>query len=208
MALDSYVGLIAAVQEFTQRSDISTAKVDYFIDLCENYFNNNLRTHEMETTNGTLSYSSGAITNPSDFLGWKRLSIVSNGVRSLLSPTSSEQSEMLDDGTTGIPTRYVIRGDKTLLRPTPDSSAYTIDGTYYQRVPALGASQTTNWILTNYADAYLYGSLAMTEAYVQNDPRLPVWKTLFQEAVAGLKRTNLGRNAGQVGVMTTEYPVY
>jgi hypothetical protein len=208
MALDSYVGLITAVGEFSQRSDMTTAKVDYFIDLAESYFNQNLRTHEMETTNGSFTYSSGAITNPSDFLGWKRLSVISNGQRYQLQPVAYEQNEMIDDGTTGIPRRYVVRGTSTLLRPTPDSSAYTIEGTYFQKVPALSGSVTTNWVLSNFPDAYLFGSLSMLEAYIHDDPRIPLWKQLFADAVSGIKKTDRDKGFGQVGVMTSEYPVY
>ena len=207
MALDSYLGLITAVGDFTARSDMTTAKVDYFIDLAENYFNANLRTHEMETTNGSLTYSNGAITNPADFLGWKRLTLVSSGTRYPLYPLTQEQNETVDDGTTGQPVNYIVRGTQTLLRPTPDSSSYTIDGTYYQKVPALGPSQTTNWILSNYSDAYLFGALSMTEAFIQNDPRIPLWKQLFAESIRGVVKTDQ-RRAAAIGVMTPEYPVY
>ena len=208
MALTNWVGLISAVQDFTGRSDLSTAKVDHFIDLAEAYFNNNLRTHEMETTNGSLTHSGGAINNPSDWLGWKRLSVTSNGSTRLLGPASYEQNEMMDDGSTGTPERYIIRGTQTLLRPTPDSSSYTISGTYYQKIPALSDTQSTNWITTNYQDAYLYGSLAMAEVFLQNDPRVPLWKELFAEAIRGIRKTDREKGWGQMGSMTTEYPVY
>jgi hypothetical protein len=207
LALDSYLGLITAVQDFTGRSDLTTAKVDYFIDLAESYFNQNLRTHHMETTNGSLTYSSGAITNPADFLGWKHLSITSNGTKYQLQPVALEQNNLVDDGTTGLPSRYIVRGESTLLRPTPDSSGYTVEGTYYQKVPALSASQTSNWILTNYADAYLYGALAMSAAFTKDDPRISIWQQLFQMSMAGIRKTDVGKGFGQVGVMTMEYPL-
>ena len=186
---------------------MTTAKVDYFIDLAEGYFNNNLRTHEMETTNGSLTYSAGAINNPSDLLGWKRLSVTSNGVVTLLSPVSYEQNEMMDDGSTGLPTRYLMRGTQTLLRPTPDSSSYTISGTYYQKIPALSDTASSNWISTNYSDAYLYGILAMSENFMQKENRTG-WMDLFLNAVNGIKKTNREKGWGQMGSMITEYPVY
>ena len=207
MALTNWVGLITAVQDFTGRADMTTAKVDYFIDLAEAYFNNNLRTHEMETTNGSFTVTAGAISNPSDFLGWKRLSITSNGATTLLSPVSYEQNEMIDDGTTGMPTRYLIRGGSTLLRPTPDAT-YTVGGTYYQKVPALSDSQSTNWISTNYSDAYFFPMMAMAEAFIQNDMRMATWVPLLEQAVAGIKKTDREKGWGQMGSMTTEYPVY
>ena len=207
MALDSYSGLITAVQDFTGRSDLTTSKVDYFIDLAENYFNNNLRVHHMETTNGSFTHTNGAISHPGDFLGWKSLSVTSNGATTQLQPATLEQNGMMDDGTTGAPRRYVVRAESTLLKPTPDSAGYTVSGTYYQRVPGLSNTVTQNWILTNYADAYLYGTLAMSEVYIQNDGRVALWKELFGEAIRGLKKTDQMKGFGQVGVMVTEYPV-
>lgn len=201
----NWVTLITQVKDFAARSDLTTAYVDYFIDLAENWFNNNLRVPEMETTNGSLTYSSGAITNPSDLLSWKRLSVTSNGSTYLLKPVSYEQNEDQDDGTTGIPTRYVIRGGSTLLRPTPDSTSYTVSGTYYQRVPALSDTQSTNWIITNYQDAYVYGALAAMEGFIQNDPRIPLWKQLFAEAVAGIRNVGMNKTE-QIRTMTIEYP--
>lgn len=190
------------------RADVTTAKVDHCIDLAENWFNNNLRTHEMETTNGALTVSGGLITHPSDWLGWKHLSLTSNGTRYELRPAALEQRQFFDpDGATGTPTRYVVRGTSTLLIPTPDST-YTYSGTYYQKVPALSDSQSINWILTNYSDAYLYGTMAMSEVFIQNDSRVPMWKQLFQEAVSGLVQGDQRKGFGQVPVMVTEYPVY
>lgn len=208
MAINNYPGLIAAIQEFQGRADLTTAKVDHFIDLAENYFNSNLRTHEMETTNGSFTVSSGQISNPSDLLQWKRLTSSTGGTTKLLGPLTSEQAAMIDDGTTGEPAYYYVRGDKTLLVPTPDSAAYTIAGTYYQKIPALSDSQSANWITTNYADAYFYPVMAMAEAFIKNDMRLQVWEPLLRQAVDGIQRTSRNKGFGQVGVMVTEYPVY
>lgn len=48
------------------------------------------------------------------------------------------------------------------------------------------ASDSTNWLLTNYPDAYLYGSLAECEMHVRNDERVPLWKTYFDDAIREL----------------------
>jgi hypothetical protein len=201
----SWVGLISQVRDYLHRSDLSTAQVDYFIDNCENWLNNNLRVPEMETTNGSLTVSSGEISNPSDFLSWKRLTVASNGTTKLLAPLTDEQGDSLTDGSTGQPFGYVMRGSKTILKPTPDGN-YTVAGTYYQKVPALSDSASTNWVISNYQDAYLYGSFVGSEGFIQNDQRIGLWRELFLEAVNGIRKAR--RKTEQIGSMTTEYPVY
>ena len=48
-------------------------------------------------------------------------------------------------------------------------------------------AENTNWLLTNYPDIYLYGALLEATAYLQDDPRLPVWADLF---IAAMKDAN------------------
>lgn len=42
--------------------------------------------------------------------------------------------------------------------PVPNTT-YTIELIYYLRIPALSDSATSNWMLTDHPDAYLYGTL-------------------------------------------------
>ena len=58
---------------------------------------------------------------------------------------------------------------------------------FYGKVPSLGSTRPTNWILLNAPDIYLYGSLLEAEAFLQNDPRIQLWKQGFDQAVADLQ---------------------
>jgi len=48
------------------------------------------------------------------------------------------------------------------------------------------ATDTTNYLLTNYPDVYLYGACAEAEIFMYNDPRIVIWKSLFDEGIAEL----------------------
>lgn len=207
MALDSYAGLKTGIADFLGRSD-TTASVDYMIDLCEAWLNENLRTHDMETTNGSMTASSGLIAHPSDFLGWKNLSVTSNGTRYQLQPLPLEGRSFYDDGNTDMPRYYTVRGGSTLLVPAPDSSTYTYEGTYYQKIPALTDAASINWVLTNHPGAYLFGSLANAESFYKDDSRIPGWKSLAQEALMGILERAKKADLGQVPVMRYQGPVY
>ena len=61
---------------------------------------------------------------------------------------------------------------------------------YYARVPALTDVETFNWILTEYPDIYLYGSLVHAAPYLADDQRITVWAALYQSAVDALNQDN------------------
>ena len=41
----------------------------------------------------------------------------------------------------------------------------------------------TNWLLTKYPDLYLYASLSNAEAWLKNDPRIPLWSSAAAEVM-------------------------
>jgi hypothetical protein len=54
---------------------------------------------------------------------------------------------------------------------------------YISELPALSDSNTSNWLLEHYPDAYLYGSLIHSAPYLKDDARLQVWAALYQSAI-------------------------
>jgi hypothetical protein len=51
-------------------------------------------------------------------------------------------------------------------------------------LPALSVTQTTNALLRDAPDVYLYGALAESAAYLAHDERIPIWET---RCLAGMK---------------------
>ncbi len=202
--MDTYLSLRSAVQEFLTRSDATTARVDYFIDLTESWLNQRLRVREMETTNGSLTVANGVVTHPADWLEWKHLGFTASGVTYPIRPQTLEQKDTFDDGSTGMPCRYVVRGGETLLSPRPDGT-YTYQGTYYQKIPAIGSTQTTNWVLTNYQDVYFFGCLYASSMLFPDD-RKAVWESSFSSGIEGILSASK-RKHGQQMAMTVTAPV-
>ena len=72
--------------------------------------------------------------------------------------------------------------------PAPDSgSAYTGELTYYASIPALSAGNTSNWLLVDSPDIYLYGALLQSAPYLQDDQRLNIWAAIYQRLIEDLK---------------------
>ena len=54
-------------------------------------------------------------------------------------------------------------------------------------LPALSATQTTNALLREAPDAYLYGSLVEAATYLMHDERIPVWEGRLKDCLRGLQ---------------------
>jgi hypothetical protein len=66
--------------------------------------------------------------------------------------------------------------------------------------------RTSNWLLAQHPDAYLYGSLAEAEAFGFNDARLATWRALASDSLAQVIGSDLGTEwADAASVMPDRY---
>tara|TARA_B100002019_G_C20775863_1_gene359811 strand:- start:40 stop:534 length:495 start_codon:yes stop_codon:yes gene_type:complete len=91
--------------------------------------------------------------------------------------------------TSGKPTYFTIVGSNILLGIAPNS-ATTLQINYYKTISALSDDNTTNTILTNYPELYLYGSLAESAPFIMQDERINTWATLYKEALKNANETS------------------
>jgi hypothetical protein len=165
-----------------------TAVIPDFITLAEAQFNRNIRHRRMvERATATLDSEYSAV--PADWLESIRYQINTNPITTM-EFVSPDQAAMLKgaNGTTGKPIYYTQIGQQFQVVPAPDSgSAYTGELTYYATIPALSVSNTTNWLLTDSPDLYLYGALLQAAPYLQDDQRLSTWGTLYERCLNDLK---------------------
>ena len=187
MALDTYAALQAAVADYLARSDLTTQIPD-FIALNESRLNKILRTRHQETVSSiTIDAATEAL--PTDFLEARTfvLSSSPNVVLEFMTPT--DLAKTYASGTAGKPLNFAIIGSNFKFGPTPDAT-YTGSLTYYAKIPALSVSNTTNWLLTNYPDLYLYGTLMESAPFTASDDRIQVWMGLYDRAIAGLSQAD------------------
>lgn len=187
MALDTYANLQTAIASWLKKSGL-TSSIPDFITLCEAKFTRTLRLSTMETrVTATLDQQYENV--PTDFLEMRSIQITGDSGDTLeyVSPTSFNHIYQTTD--TGTPRLYTIIDGTIAFDPAPDGS-YTMELVYYKRIPALSSTQTTNWMLTNHPDVYLYGSLAEAEAFLKNDSRIPVWKAQYEQAVQQVREAD------------------
>ena len=158
MALSTYSELQTSIAKYLNRNDL-TDNIPDFITLTEGKLNRDLLIRasvvraETTTTSGTAFYNL-----PSDIIELKNITRDTSSASFALSYLSLESASREYGGvSSGFPRAYSSVGDTIKLLPTPDA-AYTIGINYYQKLIALSDSNTSNIILENYPDLYLFGS--------------------------------------------------
>jgi len=192
MAFSTYTELQAAVASWLNRTDL-TSQVPDFIALAEAQMNRRLRVRQM-VTRSEATFSSGVefIADPgADMLEPISLTLeISESDIRLLERLSQERllSEKVDVSSTGEPEFYAHVGTALQLLPIP-SQDYTGELTYYAKIPAL-ASNSSNWVLASWPDAYLYGALLQGSPFLIDDDRAGTWGALFQAALDDIQKSN------------------
>lgn len=184
MALTNYDELKASVADFLNRDDL-TAVIPDFITMAEASLNRDLRHWRMEDR-ATALCDQQYTALPTNFVEPIRITIPASPSHTLELVSSFEISKLRASGddTKGRPQFYAILDQSFEVYPTPDAD-YTIELVYYERINALAAS-STNWLLTNHPDAYLYASLLHSAPYLQEDPRVQTWAALYQSVISAI----------------------
>lgn len=198
MAINTFDTLKTAATEWLARDQDTTliARIPDFMTLFEAKINRTLFVPQMEQRSTTLTDTSSTepefISLPSDFQTMRRIrlsSVAGKPPLSFLSGTQIDTKRYRRDNVTGQPTHYAIIGSEIELVPTPNEN-YTIEMVYRKNIPALTASNTTNWLLTLAPDLYLYGVLLESAPYIKEDGRIQTWASGYSMALTDLN--NLG----------------
>jgi hypothetical protein len=195
MGLSTYSELKASVADWLLRSDL-TAVIPDLIRLAEEDFGRELRTREMLVRAVTTPAADEPYENlPGDFLELKAIQFNSNPITvpDYRTPAWLRAYRRHSQNDGGTPCFYTIEGPQFLFDVTP--SDVELEILYYQTIPALSDSNTTNWLLTAHPSLYLYGSLVQSAPYLKDDERVAIWDTLYQRAKAAVQKQD---QAGEV----------
>ena len=196
MALTTFALLKTTIANYLNRTDLTSYLGD-FITLTESRLNRELRVREMVNTDTTTTTVAGtqSYSLPSGFLEASAVIYQSDPYRTLRFMANGDFYRQYNvTQTSGLPTFFTIVGEKILLGVAPDS-AKTLQIDFYKTLTPLSESNTTNTILTNYPELYLYGALAESSPFLMQDERLNTWASLYKEA---LKNANLSSQKGSI----------
>lgn len=178
----TYSGLITAIGNWLNRSDLEN-RIPEFIALLEARLNRILRVPEME--DATTLTAAATVSLPTDFLEARSLYLNTDPRQELSAVSLGTLRTKYAVQATGKPEVYAISDGAFVLGPAPDDT-YSMPLAYYQRIPSLSTSNTTNWLSLKHPDVYLWGALTMAEAFLWNDERVPQWKAAWDEALEEL----------------------
>ena len=205
MAIGTFAQLKTATANWLDRSDL-TDRIPEFISLAEARFNRVLRIRDMETVSTAISTAAGTreYDLPTGFVQMKEFHLTTDPLTPLAYITPEMMSRIQAGSSKSKPQVFTIIADKVRLGPNPDA-VYTTSMLYYKAFTALSDSATTNDMLTNNPDVYLYGTLLEAEPFIMNDERVQLWAIAFKQAIDDIQnQDNKDRHSGsQLRVMNT-----
>lgn len=171
MSFTSYSNLQTAILNWLGRpgDTLVSSSVPDMITLFEREATRRLHTRWQETTTQIYPDPGEFVVDlPSDFSALRSIRLSSHDPILNMRYVTPEQLTL----TAG--EYFVIEGLQLRMPDAADDGQEITIG-YMQGLTPLSNSATSNWLLENHPDAYLFGVLAEAEAYVANDERVAGW---------------------------------
>ena len=201
MAIDTYAKLQSEILDTLNRTDLAAPVTEFTpgpiegavmraISKAERRIVRRLRTREFETST-TIATAAGTetVALPTDFLMMRTLILAQNPVVVLAQMDFSALYREVPGAAPGCPRAYAAFGTALYLRPIPDS-VRSLKMFYYTAPAPLSAENTSNTLLAKYPDLLLYGALIEITAHVEDDGRIGLWKSAFDEAATDIINDN------------------
>jgi hypothetical protein len=179
--------LKTAIASKLHRDDLED-EIEDAIALAETEMQVDCKLVEFET-DSSITITSGSGTLPTGFLGFR--SVYWNGdTKQPLFPAAPGYFDALRNNTGGSPSVYVISGSTIRLN---EEASGTAVGIARVRFTPLSDSNTSNDLLTNHPDAYLYGALKHMAIHIVDGGLLEKAGILFNAAKGRIKTNNQDR---------------
>lgn len=187
MALANYTDLKTSIETWLARSGDATitGNAADLVTMAEARINRDLialRINQVDNTSLTGSVGSRNLTLPSDYLAPISLWLTTNGTDDYLRPIVIGSMPL---GTSnGTPQAWGIDGTNIAL-DVPCDQAHTFKFRYYARLDI--AADTTNWLLTNYPDVYVYATLFEAAVLTGDVEAAQGYEAIYQQRVRGVR---------------------
>jgi len=205
MALSTYDQLKTSIANYLNRTDLDAVIPD-FITLTERRLDRDVRARANMIRANTTTVSGTAFYNvPTDMLELRNIVYDSSNNSYALAYMSPESlSREYGTYTSGAPRAYSIIGEDLKIAPTPDGS-YTLGINYYQALTPLSSSVSTNNILDNFPELYLFGACAEGAIYLNDNEQLQRFSALYLEGVNSVRANEeSARYSGTVMTMSVQ----
>lgn len=183
MSFSTYTDLKASIADWLNRSDL-TSQIPDFITLAEVEIKRRLR---RTSTRTTLSITAEANALPADAAELRSIYLESASAYQdvplrICTPEMFAERRARNAAVVGRPTDIMVLGSTLYVAPAPDQT-YTARIIYFTSLTPLSGSVSTNTVLTEAPDAYLFGALWQAEYFLEHDERAAGWKSKFDAAI-------------------------
>lgn len=187
MAIDSYTALRGSLAAWIHQADAITHIPD-FIALAEARITADLMSVRpmWQRSRATLSSGSSTIATPDDCMSFVGCALVLSGEIVEL-PVVAITSAQFASTSQAQPTCCAVAGETLHLSPPADQT-YTLEMIYHRRLPALGDSVASNWVLETAPQLYLYGALLESVGFTNETAKVPQWSQMYENALSRLTR--------------------
>lgn len=195
--ISNYTDLQAAIVDLLNRPDLQN-QPQTWIQLAEAQMNRTIRSRWMLSRSQAFSITDEYVSLPNDYVGIKSFIVTSTTPAQPLIYRTPEALDILAAerwSWSDTPIDFTVLGSEFRFSPVPGGT-YTAQLTYYQRIPAL-ASNSTNWLLTNHPDAYLYGAALQALPYLSDDDRAVGWGAIYGQIINDINSNDGKESQGQ-----------
>jgi len=177
--ITNYSTLQTEIANFLDRSDL-TADVPTFIQLGEARLNQTLRIRPMETRVTTSTVAGQNYYGlPDNYIQMRAFVLDTSPRRDLEYLTPETMDVMWAGSKTGVPQAYTIVGDAIRLGPTP-SGVVTLEMVFWAKIPALSATNTSNWYIENAPNLLLAAAMIEAAMFIKDPELLVTWKAYYE----------------------------
>lgn len=180
MAITSKATLRSAVSDWLDRSDITDAQLNIFIDLASSRLGKELRSYVNEDS-ATVTTNSSGIGTISTGVHQPIKSVWDDTTANVLKYLPIDVLQNIWSTTSGTPKHYTIYGNKIKVAPrVADTFTYI-----YFKEPD-GDSDVALM-----PDLYLYATLLEAEPFIKNDERIQLWVVAYTTALDKMNSLNI-----------------
>lgn len=185
MAISNYTELKTSIANWLHHDGVTSELAD-FVTVGESRINRELRIREMEEeSNLSISTSSRVAALPTGFLEPIDLYLTPTGNTSRDSLVKCAPEILQVSTTDAQPYAWTVDGNEIAFNCPFDSTNYTATLRYLKAWDI--EADTTNWLLTNYPDVYLWAGIVAGSVYLRDEKMLAIGEDRYRLAAAAVQ---------------------
>ena len=184
----NYSDIVNLTLGYADRQDAEvTSRMDLFIQVTEARINRVLMTLDMSSRAKTLMDASiEYYPLPTNYSVMRSIKVIDNTNSAsrvtLLQVNPEQMANLVNNGETQFPCYTIISGNIHVQPFYDDTHSLEID--YFQTLPPLSSSITTNWLSDSNPDAYVFGLLVEINSFIKDGEATSLWDGRFQQAMS------------------------